>query len=65
MNLPYDIARCEGVTDVLCKFCRRTEPGNPTRQVYIAPALTFDDCPNYIEPTRPAKPAKARRKEQA
>jgi hypothetical protein len=48
MTLPYDIARCEGKNVPLCRRCRRREPGNPTCQSIILPALTVDGCENFI-----------------
>ncbi len=48
MTLPYDIARCKGMNAPLCRRCLRTEPGNPTRQLMIPPALTIDGCINFI-----------------
>ena len=48
--LSFDYARCGGVDDeALCNMCRRREPGNPTWQSYIAPAIAANGkCPNVI-----------------
>lgn len=57
MGLPFDVARCQGVTDGMrgwgkdapflsvCANCRRREHGHPERQVMIEPAIwfTFDE----------------------
>jgi hypothetical protein len=48
MTLPYDIARCAGKNAPLCQRCRSREPGNPTCQSIILPALTIDGCGNFI-----------------
>lgn len=52
MSLPYDYARCNGVSRALqCEDCqRRTSPGRGEYQAYCAPELAFGICPNYIEP---------------
>ena len=57
MTLLYDIARCNGVNiegewREGCEDCRRrTEPGNPQRQVYIVPpAVIVFECEYRIEP---------------
>lgn len=49
MTLPYDIARCFGTTDELCKKCRRREPGDPVVQWYVNPAIEGGQCENFIE----------------
>lgn len=50
MALPFDIARCIGISrDTLCATCRRLEPGHEWRQIYIAPAWDKGQCRNYIE----------------
>jgi hypothetical protein len=42
VTLPYDIARCPGVPgSSMCDTCRRKEPGDPVRQVYMAPPEAF------------------------
>ena len=48
--LSFDYARCGGVDDeALCNMCRRREPGHPTWQSYIAPAIAANGkCPNVI-----------------
>lgn len=64
MTLPYDYARCPGVgyedegTDGVyvwrdgCEDCqRRTSPGHPERQSYIAPPLIIVfECVSRIAP---------------
>jgi hypothetical protein len=35
MTLPYDISRCSGTDNDLCKSCRRTEPGCEYRQSFF------------------------------
>lgn len=56
MGLPYDVARCAGVEyegewREGCEHClRRTSPGNPDLQVYIAPPRIIAFwCENLIE----------------
>jgi hypothetical protein len=54
MTLPYDIARCYGVPgSIMCDRCRRKEPGDPVRQVYMAPPPEFvahyGPCEKIIE----------------
>jgi hypothetical protein len=54
MSLPYDYARCAGTTHVTCQTCQRRTPGHPTRQAYIAPAVSLaGQCDYFIasEPT--------------
>jgi hypothetical protein len=52
MTLPYDIARCSGLSDVaLCDTCRRREPGHPTQQWYMAAAYEDGECPGFIPAT--------------
>ena len=48
--LSFDYARCSGLDDeALCNMCRRREPGHPTWQSYIAPAIAANGkCPNVI-----------------
>ena len=63
MTLPYDVARCEGVSyffqqringqdkaiNILCTDClRRTVAGHPEYQTYVVPAMKDGDCPNKI-----------------
>lgn len=65
MTLPFDYSRCVGQTYVkygsneqktpalcdACRECRRREPGHPTRQVYVAPAIdSVGVCDNRIGP---------------
>lgn len=62
MNLPYDVARCEGIADPAapCVWCRRrTAPWTVGQQVIIAPAVQYRgmdhgmnvyECSNFIEP---------------
>lgn len=63
MTLPYDIHRCKGVGFEEdgqinwregCETClRRTSPGNPDRQIYIAPPpIIAFECESLIEPER-------------
>ena len=55
MILPYDIARCKGIDGhEQCSDCRRKEPGDKLRQVFIVPQVNVQvfksDCWEYIEP---------------
>ena len=57
MTLPFDMARCpgyeaEGEWREGCEDClRRTEPGHPTRQAYIAPPpIIAFECEHRIAP---------------
>jgi hypothetical protein len=50
-NLPYDKARCHGIDRApICSDCRRKEPGDPVRQVYVYPPVCWRDCEFYIGP---------------
>lgn len=48
MTLPYDASRCVGTTAPLCQSYRRTEPGHPEWQTYIAPRVTQAGCRHRI-----------------
>lgn len=62
MSLPYDVARCHGANDdgaylinkpgyllADCIAClRRTSPGRPEWQSYVAPHAGPGPCPNRI-----------------
>lgn len=52
-TLPYDYARCGSKQqNDLCSNCRRTEPGNPIRQVYFAaPPIEGNRCTFHIPST--------------
>jgi hypothetical protein len=58
-TLPYDIARCMGVSGAdACEYCRRKEPGRAEQQVYIAPEWTeASGCPKAIQPRPPVMEA--------
>lgn len=45
--LPFDVARCRGVPDEYnCKVCLRNQPGHPTRQLCVEPAIHDGKCEN-------------------
>ena len=61
MSLPYDYARCQGVSSVEdgvtywregCETClRRTSPWDPHGQTFIKPpAIIAFECEHLIEP---------------
>lgn len=57
MTIPYDIARCagkqiDGQWRKGCEDCqRRTSPGNPYRQIHMAPpAIVGFECARRIPP---------------
>lgn len=49
--LPFDVARCRGVPDEYnCLVCLRNQPGHPTRQLCIEPAIVNGHCENlYLD----------------
>lgn len=47
MGLPFDTARCIGIDNVLCKVCRRKEPGGEY-QWFIMPEAKESFCINHI-----------------
>lgn len=59
MTLPFDIARCPGMTAAQCQTCRRREPGRDYWQAYISPAWAIQGCPNFIPPQAPITRAAA------
>lgn len=51
--LPFDVARCNGSEDEhifesICHDCRRREPGNPERQVQMAPQAASTPCGGLV-----------------
>lgn len=50
MSLSYDIHRCSGNGQAVCKNCRRREPGDPVQQWAISPAANECGCVDYYPP---------------
>lgn len=65
MTLPYDTSRCNGSGSEEngewywregCADCRRREPGNPERQLYMSPpAIIVFECEYRIAPEEQTK----------